>query len=720
MQELIEVFRNETTENLTELEAALLELDQNPEDLELVAEAFRAIHTIKGSSAMCGFTALSEFTHHLENMLDQVRAGVFQINAEIISVILSSKDHIEILLENQSATPDQVKAGDELLAELQSVLPLDKDTAVRLTTETPKVLSDDESGGIFEPEEVESDGEPECAYDAENFFRLRIKPCENSFQNGIEIKPILRELSGLGRTRVTLEFDAVPSLDKLNPELNYLCWHVALATKAGIDAVKDVFIFVQSDWEIEIKSIQLEGQAQADRLGEILVDRGGLSDSELEQALTPEKKGGEHLQQLGLVAESQVDAALNEQATLRESRNNAPDPGVGGSIRVPSNKLDSLMDLIGELVIVQARMNQFAHGSDNEDFRAIAEDLDRLTTNLRDNTFEIRMLPIGTTFSRFRRLVRDLSKDLNKQIKLVTEGADTELDKMVIERLGDPLIHLIRNSVDHGIEDPETRRARNKPERGTITLSAMHSESNVFITIEDDGAGLDPMKLQLKAVEKGLIDGDLFLSDAEWYQLIFLPGFSTASKITDISGRGVGMDVVKKSIEALRGEVSVTSELGKGTKFVIRLPMTLAIIEGLMVAVSDERYVMPLTCVEECIELPRFNEVEADEQGQRYNESRLVNIRGKLIPYVRLRDWYDVPGEAPSIEQIVIVGLGDQQFGFCVDFVVGQYQTVLKSLGKLHSGDTGLAGATIMGNGKVAMIIDVNQLANQVQARRIH
>jgi two-component system chemotaxis sensor kinase CheA len=352
-------------------------------------------------------------------------------------------------------------------------------------------------------------------------------------------------------------------------------------------------------------------------------------------------------------------------------------------------------------------MNQLANSRDDEDMLSIAEDLDRLTTDLRDNTFSIRMLPIGTTFGRFRRLVRDLSRELGKEIQLETEGAETELDKMVIDRLGDPLVHLIRNSIDHGIETPETREAADKPRQGTIHLSAAHAESHVVIRIADDGGGLDTQRIRAKAIERGLIRNDASLGEHDIHQLIFEPGFSTAAEVSDVSGRGVGMDVVKKSIHDLGGHVAIHSENGAGTTVTVTLPMTLAIIEGLMVAVSDERYVLPLSAVEEC--------VEWQAGSARDDEQRLVKIRGELVPYMRLREWFEVPGQSPPIEQVVVTRLGEERFGFSVDEVIGQYQTVIKRLGKLYEGTRGLAGATILGDGGVAMILDAAGLMEALE-----
>ncbi len=366
------------------------------------------------------------------------------------------------------------------------------------------------------------------------------------------------------------------------------------------------------------------------------------------------------------------------------------------------------MNLVGELVTVQARLSQTAAGRGDALLDTIAEEVERLTNELRDTALNIRMLPIGTTFSKFKRLVRDLSVELGKDIELTTAGAETELDKTVIEKLNDPLVHLIRNSIDHGIEMPEDREAAGKPRQGTVHLAAVHSGDSVLITITDDGAGLDKEAIRAKGLERGLVTTGAELSDKEIYNLIFAPGFSTARKVTSVSGRGVGMDVVKKAIDALRGTIDITSERGKGSTITIKLPLTLAIIESLLVKIGTDCFVMPLSIVEECIELTR--EDVANAHGR-----NLANVRDQIIPYIPLRERFRIPGELPEIEQIVITSIQGSRIGFVVDDVIGEHQTVIKSLGKMYKDVKGLSGATILGDGSVALILDVPHLVREVE-----
>ncbi|HML55613.1 MAG TPA: chemotaxis protein CheA, partial [Solidesulfovibrio magneticus] len=373
------------------------------------------------------------------------------------------------------------------------------------------------------------------------------------------------------------------------------------------------------------------------------------------------------------------------------------------SLRVDAGKLDDLVNLVGELVIAQARLTQLAGSLGHPALTSVAEEIERLSNELRDNTLGIRMLPIGTTFSRFRRLVRDLSSEMRKSIELVTEGGETELDKTVIEQLNDPLVHLLRNSIDHGIESPEQRLAAGKPEAGTIILSAEHAGGEVVLTIIDDGKGMQAERIRAKAVEKGLIPPDARLTDGECFNLIFLPGFSTAEKVTSISGRGVGMDVVKRSMDALRGKIDVQSEPGKGTRITIRLPLTLAIIDGLQIKAGQDQYIIPLSLVEECVELSR-------DGGDGTGRGRTIQLRGEIVPYIRLREAFEMEGLPPAIEQVVVTRFEGERAGIAVDQVLGQQQTVIKSLGNYIGSVSGISGATINGDGTMSLILDVPSL----------
>jgi two-component system, chemotaxis family, sensor kinase CheA len=386
----------------------------------------------------------------------------------------------------------------------------------------------------------------------------------------------------------------------------------------------------------------------------------------------------------------------------------------GSSLRVAAERLDELMDRVGELVIAQARLTQIANTSSDGNLKTIAEELERLSSGLRDTTMGIRMVPIGTLFSRFRRLVHDLSRELGKEIEFITTGEDTELDKTMIEKLADPLVHLIRNAVDHGLEEGSVRTAKGKPAKGTVKLSAVYAGAEVAISVVDDGAGLDHDRIRAKAEENGIIAPDVKLTEQELNHLIFAPGFSTANAVTSLSGRGVGMDVVKRTIDGLRGTIEVSTRPGEGSSMTLRLPLTLAIIDGMLVRIGNGRYTIPLSAVEECVELP----VSADTGSRGRN---FLDIRGSLVPFIRLREVFNTAGEADTHQKVVIVSSGEGRVGLVVDQIIGNNQTVIKQLSKLHSSIKSFSGATILGDGTVALILDTAHLVGVGQADdRLH
>ncbi|TWX72762.1 chemotaxis protein CheA [Colwellia sp. C1TZA3] len=713
--DLIDTFRNEAEEHLIILEKALLEMEQNPTDSELIANCFRAMHTIKGSGGMFGFNDLTAFTHHLESAFDKIRNGHYSVTPALISIMLDSKDHIAGMLEKTEQSQVQAFVGQSLLMKLNDVIPSDQ-------------LADNNS--IVQPLSAPL---AEQKITKNNAFRIRFTPCSSCFADGFDTLHIVNELTSLGHCYVTTIHSNVPLLKDLNAESSYLSWDIILITEQSIEVIKDSFIFVSDDWQVVVEVIDksLSDVEHFSHIDEILLEHGLMSST---QVISVPTKIDRLLEKSDLiaqadidkllakadidtvlaesdpVAQADIDTALAEQKILNELKQRKTRDSSDAIVRVPAARLDILMNLVGELVIVQARMKQLAKSRADDEIMSVSEDFDRLMDDLRDNTFSIRMLPIGTTFARFSRLVRDLSHELGKEIKLETIGAETELDKMVLDRLGDSLVHLIRNSIDHGIESPDIRAAAGKDRTGTIHLCAQHADSHVIINIKDDGAGLNTDIIRAKAIERGLIADHNELTEDEVNNLIFEAGFSTTDQVSEVSGRGVGMDVVKRSIEDLGGEVTLYSEAKQGTNIKIRLPMTLAIIEGLMVAVGDERYVFPLSAVEECVEL--HQDLENQSNGK-----RLVEVRGELVPYMRLREWFSVSGSAPAIEQIVVTRMGDRLFGFSVDQVIGQYQTVIKRLGKFYEGTTSFAGATILGDGSVAMILDTARLIEAIEKK---
>ncbi|MCX5804818.1 MAG: chemotaxis protein CheA [Proteobacteria bacterium] len=692
-----ETYKEETNEQLLELEESLLELEETPDDGELIGKVFRIMHTIKGSGAMFGFDDIAAFTHDIETVYDKVRAKEIPVTKELINLTLLAKDRIKSMLDKtpldealEGLTPSEIVTAFKMFASGGEALP-------PLFNLTPPV-----EGASFHQINCES-----------ATYRIRFKPSTDVFFTGTNLLLLLDDLRSLGECKVVAQIDNIPPLDEINPEYCYTSWDMILTTDQGINTIKDVFIFIEDSCELTINIIDCksinEDEEDYKKIGEILVEKGDLRKEDLQEVLNQKKYLGEILVEKGLVVPDKVASALVEQEHVRRMRDKSKaKEDAQTSIRVPAEKLDTLVNLVGELVTVQAHLTQTTSFFHNAELNAIAEEVERLTVELRDNTLNIRMLPIGTTFGRFKRLVRDLSVELGKEIELVTEGAETELDKTVIERLNDPLIHLIRNSIDHGIEPPDVRVSKGKPKAGTILLSAIHSGGNVIIRIQDDGKGLDKEAILAKAEGKGLVAQNADLTEKDIFGFIFHPGFSTAREVTSVSGRGVGMDVVQKAIDSLRGLISITSVKDKGTTVTLTLPLTLAIIEGLLVAIGRSNFVIPLSIVEECVEL-------TGEDVKKSYGRNIARIRGELVPYIRLRNEFNIRGERPPIEQIVVTGRNGERMGFVVDQVIGEHQTVIKNLGKFYRNVEGISGATILGDGTVALILDATKIAKNVE-----
>ncbi|MDD5286246.1 MAG: chemotaxis protein CheA [Desulfuromonadaceae bacterium] len=699
MEQAIATYKEEAGELLAELETSLLELEETPEDNDLINRVFRAMHTIKGSGAMFGFDEIATFTHEVETVFDMVRNGKMTVTKRLLDLTLKSRDHIAYLLGCPIGEEVDRSPGDEIISGLRQLVP-QLEMPQKGSTEVPAI----NLPGLSE-EELSN----ECTW------RIRFRPLPNILICGTNPISLINELRELGTAHVVAQFDEIPQIDELVAENCYIYWDIILTTSRGEDAIKDVFIFVEDDCDIKIELIDKSGLIDRDegykKLGDILVERGDLSPVEMQKVLMLQKRFGELLVEQGIVSPEKVQSALVEQQHVkgvRKERGEAPQAEAAASIRVPAERLDQLINLVGEMVTVQAHLTQVSMAGGDPTFIAISEEVERLTNELRDTALNIRMLPIGSTFSKFKRLVRDLSSELGKEIDMETFGGDTELDKTVIEKLNDPLVHIIRNSIDHGIEMPEARKAAGKPSNGTVYLGAEHSGDSVLITIRDNGGGLDRDTIRAKAIEKGLISATAEISDREIYAQIFAPGFSTAAKVTSVSGRGVGMDVVKRGIDGLRGSISVDSVRGTGTTITLKIPLTLAIIDSLLVKIGKDHFVLPLAAIEECVELTR-------EDIKNSHGRNLANVRGVIIPYIPLRQHFLITDQRPEIEQIVIADIHGTKVGFVVDHVVGEHQTVIKSLGKMYRDVRGVSGATILGDGTVALILDMGVLLQSVE-----
>ena len=694
IEQHIITYREEASELLAELETSLLELEETPDDSELIGRVFRAMHTIKGSGAMFGFDEIASFTHEVETVFDLVRNGKLSVSRPLLDLTLRARDHISLLLDSSvSGIEVDRSEGERIIQGLRGLIPSAGEPAAPA------------------PAAVQAAATTPASSDQVT-WRIRFKPFPEILLSGTNPLGLINELRELGECHVIAHTDQIPLLQELKPELCYVYWDVILTTSRGIDAIKDVFIFAEDDCELKIEMVDDGGAGGIDqeykKLGDILVERGDMSVDEMRNILNLQKRFGELAVAVGAITPDKVQSALIEQQQVKAVRQERASQEAASSIRVPAEKLDFLVNLVGELVTVQAHLSQTAAVERHSEFASIAEELERLTNELRDTALNIRMLPIGTTFSKFKRLVRDLSQELGKEIEMETEGAETELDKTVIERLNDPLVHLIRNSIDHGIEMPDDRQAAGKPRQGIIHLGAVHSGDSVLISIRDDGAGLNKERIREKAVERGLISAAAELSDREIYNMIFAPGFSTAATITNVSGRGVGMDVVKRTIESLRGSIDITSDPGRGSTITLKIPLTLAIIESLLVRIDKSYFVLPLACVEECVELTREDVTAAHGR-------HLANVRGTIVPYIPLRQQFSITANQPDIEQIVITSVGGSRIGFVVDSVIGEHQTVIKSLGRMYRDVDGISGATILGDGTVALILDMGMLLKQAE-----
>jgi two-component system chemotaxis sensor kinase CheA len=729
-----QVFVEESSELLQQAEYILLKLEDEPDNDELINDLFRTIHTIKGSAGLFGFDDVVAFTHVAESVMDQLRDKEIFLNDDLMGLLLDSRDQISQLVAHaldNAEVPigDSLrKTGEELFKKLQQYLDVRiPNSLVVITAESElKVLTESEIAiELTEPETVTND-----------YWHISIRFNRNVLANGMDPLSFFRYLDTVGDiiNMTTLTTD-LPSLDDINPEESYLGFEISLASTASKEAIAEVFEFVLEDCQLDILA---PGSKLSDctqiiyalpeeniAIGETLVASGALTEDELLKAfecqnVNIDKKtiANNESKSLGSITNvlrndsivdkniadaSTVDTALDKQKEVKEVEQQ--------SVRVNAEKLGDLINLVGELVISSAHTELKAKQTEQAELLETVENLTRLVEEIRDATLSLRMVQIGDTFNRFKRIVRDFSKDMGKKIDLQIVGGDTELDKTVVEKISDPLMHLIRNSLDHGIEKPGIRTANGKPETAIVKLEAYHDSGSIVIEITDDGAGLNPEILTAQAIENGIISANHQLTLPEIHRLIFAPGFSTAKEITNISGRGVGMDVVNKNIDALRGQISVNSELGVGTSFTIRLPLTLAIIDGFQVQVGKSSYVIPLDLVEECIAL--------DEQQAEQGE--YINLRGEVMPYIHLSEIFNDEDSLNSTQDkqghrynIVVVEYAGQKTGLVVDELLGEHQTVIKPLGKVFQNLKGISGATILGSGEVAMIIDVPGLIKRV------
>lgn len=712
LDQALETYVAESRELLEQMEEALLAFAHGDVDDDRINAVFRAAHTIKGSAGLFGLDAIVAFTHGVESVLDRVRDGTVGMDAPLAELLLACCDCMRQLVDvvSEGAMPDAATGGAPVLLErLSPYLTAGTNTSV---------------ASVAAASTSESD---RCA---PGQWHVSLRFGADVFRNGMDPISFLRYLATVGDiVAIATIPDAIPLADEMDPEACYLGFEIDIVTGADKKAIEDVFEFVREDCSIRILPPHSKGADYVEliralpedesRLGELLVRSGALTQGELDAALAaqrnqigrggvdrPVTKLGEILIEQDVVHAPVVQAALEKQKHGREAKTQE-----ARFIRLDAEKLDRLINQVGELVIAGAGIGLAAKRVGAVELLEAASTLEALVEGVRDSALQLRMVPIGATFNRFQRVVHDVAQELHKDIGLVIQGADTELDKTMVDRIGDPLTHLVRNAMDHGIEQIEARIAAGKPEKGTVTLNAYHESGSIVIEVMDDGGGLHRERILAKAIERGLVQADIQLSDREVFDLIFEPGFSTAAKVSNLSGRGVGMDVVKRSVADLRGTVEVESTPGIGTTIRIRLPLTLAIIDGFLVAVGGAVFVVPLDLVEECVEITPAD--RSDTGGRDF-----VNLRGQALPFVELHQLFDIGGPRSPRENVLVVRSAGRRIGLVVDNLIGEAQTVIKPLGSWFREVKGIGGSTILSDGRVALILDVPGLLEHVHRQQ--
>lgn len=699
----LQTFFAEAEELLVSMESALLRMDEGEKTPDIINEVFRAAHTIKGSAGLFGLDDIVGFTHKVENVLDLARDEKIEMSSDLLSILLPCRDHIAHLVDNamqdSAADADCIAKGEALIQSLSPWLG---------EPEKPKAAAVNSAvNGVRTSSTSERD-----------FWHISVRLGPDLLRNGMDPLSIIRFLGTMGTiAHITTITDHLPEFAEFDPEQLYLGFEISFESSATQEEIENAFMFVRDESEIHIIPPRSNISAYIDlikslpenthRLGEILIKSHVITQQDLDAALATQKAQavaqapipllGEIFIQDQDVAPELVTAALDKQKKNQERRATPENR----FIRVDAERLDKLINLIGELVVNRQRVDLLASKLGSPNLIEAITSMGNFTEQIRDAALTLRMVPMAETFQKFKRVVRDTAKELGKEIELDIEGADTELDRSMVEKLNDPLMHIVRNAMDHGIESVAVRQSRDKPSAGTISLKARHDAGSIVIDISDDGGGLDLERIRKKAIANGVIEEGVHLSRHELYQLIFHPGLSTAEKVTNISGRGVGMDVVKRNIGELQGSIEIDSELGVGTQFTIRLPLTLAIIDGFHVGAGNIDFIVPQNTILECVDLGSLSHV----QGQ-----SCVNLRGEQIPYIRLQKLFALNEQEDSREKLVVVQFGDKRAGIVVDVLHGEIQTVVKPMGPIFQALKGIGGSSLLGTGAVALILDVQQL----------
>jgi len=724
-----DAFFEESFEALDAMEAALLKLDLGAPDAELINTIFRVAHSIKGGSATFGFTEIASFTHSIETLLDELRANRLEVTQPISDLLLKSVDAMRDMLRAvQAKQPIDVQRVADLQTDAEAIL-AQKSAATHATPATDATTGNTsavadtssadtapEAGRASDDASTASSAVPITAAAATGHWKIFFRPYRELFERGNDPLRMLRELAEIGTLEVTADWQALPGLTDLDPQSCYIAWTLDLRGAVDEAAIRQVFDWAEGDCDLEISQVAAPAPAVADDI--VNYDLIAEFDAMMATAVPPPRivvppaapaatAVVPEAARAGEPAPAKQAEATPEKAHVSKSEAAAAG-GIGdsGSIRVAVEKIDELMNTVGELVITQSMLSQLGRnleGPASEQFRLGLAELERNMRELQDSVMRVRMLPISFVFSRFPRMVRDLAQRLGKEVNLTMTGEQTELDKTVLEKIGDPLVHLVRNSIDHGIEKPDVRREKGKPSAGHLRLDACHRGGNIAVEVSDDGGGLDPARILAKARSRGLIGPNEALTDEQACELIFLPGFSTAEATTDISGRGVGLDVVRRNVKELGGKIEIRNDPGRGARFVITLPLTLAIVDGQSIAVGKQNYIVPLISIIESLQIKQGSLNRVAGSGE------VFTFRGDYVPVIRLHDLFGVEPRSRQLDEglIVIVEGEGRRVGLFVDDLLGQQQVVIKSLETNYGHIDGVSGATILGDGSVALILDL-------------
>ncbi len=663
MDEFRKKFIEEATDLINALESAVLVLEGNSQNEELINEVFRIMHSLKGGGAMFGFVMISDFTHNLENIYDEIRNGKKKITKELLDITFNSVDHLRSLIKPDAETnSDTLQKQKSLIAEIVSYI-----------------------GGV-QKSVVENITNKETANSS---YYILFKPHVDIFDNGTNPLFLIDDVFELGEVKRFIRTQDIPELGRFEYDKCYVYWEFILQTEEDISEITDVFMFVEDDCELEVVKLYDGELLSNDKFLTLLESLDNNSRFDVEEIKT-------------IASDLSAKPQERDVQAVKNKINKFSKESEITSIRIATEKIDTYMNLVSELVTSLAGLKLLTEKIKDESLTQITENIENITEQIRDNALSITLIPIENTVIRFRRLIRDLSADFNKNIEFTTEGTETTIDKTLLQIITDPLMHIIRNSIDHGIESVEERIKNGKSAKGQIKLRAYHSGSNVHIEVEDDGKGLDINKIITKAKEKDLISKEAVLSKEDAVKLIFQPGFSTADHVTGVSGRGVGMDVLRRKMFDVRGDIFVDTEINKGTKITLKVPLTLSIVDGLLVTLSNKLYIIPLTSI------ARIKELKYE--FLKNTKRNIAEIDGSQIPFYFLREELDIDGDYEDEVKFIMVKYQSNYVGLVFDAIIGEYQAVLKPLGKLYKKHEIISGASILGDGTVALVLDTNKL----------